>query len=257
MTYLGSTDPRLEIALGNIAGRTKINKFGQATDADSGVNTDIWDGADGETSTVVWVAPTQARTHDITSTSANDDGDALGTGMRTIEVFGLTDWDSAESSEIVTLNGTSSVATASAYVIIHRMIGITFGSGGTNEGTIAATAQIDGTVTAAIVAGVGKSLMAIYGVPSTQTLQLVGLGVDILKAGGGAGTKGNCTLSVKESADSSDAGYVTNERFRIPFVRIYRVPKSVIGPAIVKMQVNTDTINTTVTGAFDAILVDN
>ena len=39
----------LEVALGNIPGYSKVNKFGQATDCDSGIPTDVWDGADGTT----------------------------------------------------------------------------------------------------------------------------------------------------------------------------------------------------------------
>ena len=113
MTYLGTKDFSAEVALGNVSGWDHINKFGEALDADLSVDTDIWDGADGTTSTDVWVAPTTARTHDITSTSANDDGEGTPlTGARTVEVYGLTAWNTAEVSETVTLNGTANVATA-------------------------------------------------------------------------------------------------------------------------------------------------
>jgi hypothetical protein len=70
VSYYSSRDFALEVALGKVTGYAPINKFGFALDADSGVPTDIWDGADGTTSTDVWEPPTQARTHDIASTSA-------------------------------------------------------------------------------------------------------------------------------------------------------------------------------------------
>jgi len=158
----------LDVSLGKIPGVAQIFKFGKATDADNGIPTDIWDGANATTAQPIWIRPTAARTHDIVSTSAADT--AAGTGMRTIVVFGLTDWDTAETSEIITLNGLTNVPTVNDYVIIHRMRGVTAGSGNVNAGDISATAQVDSTLTALMIAGEGQTQMAILGIPSIQTL---------------------------------------------------------------------------------------
>jgi hypothetical protein len=258
MSYLGTKNFALEVALGNVAGYGKINKYGEALDCDSGVDTDVWDGADGTTSTDIWVPPTTARKHFVKSTDIADDGDPAGTGMRTCRVYGLTDWDTAEVSEVVTMNGVTNAETTNNYVIVHRIVGLTFGSAGSNVGIITATAQTDVTITAAIQAGEGQTQMAIYGVPSTQTLHIENIH---------AGVIGTITANVQghllamENADLATAGWIHKEHFYFtmdsPLHRPYPIPKSFTGPAIVKMQVNSNTNNTMVSAAFDAYIVDN
>lgn len=261
MTFISNTkDFGLEAALGNVSGYSTINKFGVALDADNGIATDIWDGADGALSTDVWVPPTQARVHDIVSTSAIDV--STGLGCQTLRVYGLTDWDTAEVSEDIAMNGVTNVPTVNSYVIIHRMKGLTFGGNtGSNTGTITATAQTDATITAAIQPLQGQTLMAIYGIPSTQTLAITTLFQQGLRSGGGGAFLADGTLLVKENADLATGEFITKERWvfgdAFPFVRIYGVPKMVTGPAIVKLQVLTDANDVAVTGAFDAYVVDN
>ena len=46
-------DYGVEVAMGLVPGATKVNKFGEAIDCDSGVLTDLWDGANGALSTDV------------------------------------------------------------------------------------------------------------------------------------------------------------------------------------------------------------
>jgi len=256
---LGMDGYLLQVSKGAIVGETAVNKFGEANDCDSGVDTDIWDGADGVTSTDIWVAPTVARIHDLASASANDA--AAGTGMRTCKVCGLTDWDTKEVSETITLNGVTNVPTTNSYVIIHRIIGLTFGSGGTNAGIITCTAQTDATVTAAIEIGEGQTEMCIYGIPSTQKFYFTFMRADILKAGGGGTVKADMRILVKENADQSTAGFITKEKHEfsdsLPLLRPYGVPKKITGPAIIKLQVNTNLDNSVVSAVFDGVLVDN
>jgi len=258
MSFFGNKDFGLEVALGNVTGYASINKFGEALDCDVNTLTDVWDGADGATSTDIWIPPTQARVHNLTSASANDT--SAGTGMRTVEVYGLVDWDTAESSETVTMNGTSDVATSSSYVIIHRMVGKTFGSGGTNAGIITATAVTDATITAAIQAGQGQTLMTIYGIPSTQTINIVHIEASALKATG-ASTNIDGTILVKENADLATGGFVTKHRFKFSdtefYDRMFGPPNKFTGPCIIKMQVSASANNTVVASTFDAYVVNN
>ena len=160
----------IQASAGTINGYAVINKFGRSTDVDNGVDTDVWDRANAASQQVVWVAPLATRKHNITSTS-NDD-DAASIGAKTIQVYGLPTWDTAEVSEVISLDGTTAVETVNSYVIIHRMKVLTWGSTGPNVGVISATALTDGSITAQILALKGQTLMAIYGVPSTQCLYL-------------------------------------------------------------------------------------
>jgi hypothetical protein len=257
VSYFGTREFSVEASLGNVSGYATINKFGETLDADAASATDVWDGADSvPTGTKIWVPPTTARLHDLVSTSTNDI--TGGSGLRTLRVYGLPDWDTAEASEDRPMNGMTDVETVGSYVIIHRMKGVSFGSGKTNAGIITATAQTDTTVTAAIQAGEGQTLMAIYGVPSTQSLRITRIRNWVV----GTGTvtvKG--TLLVMENAGQSDAGWLTKERWRFsdthsPSIE-YDPPKSFAGPCIVKIQVVSDTANSNVASGFDAYLVDN
>lgn len=254
----GVMDYFTEVSEGNITGQATVNKFGRNPDVDTGTDPeDIWDAGG------IWVPPTQARTHDIASTDAADDGDPVGTGMRTVRISGLTAWDSDEVSEDITLNGTTSVPTANAYVIIHRMKGLTYGSGGTNAGTITATAQTDGTVTAQITIGKGQTLMAIYGIPSTQHFQMVQYYIDMNRTGG-AGSSADMDLYLMENAGNADAGF--NNKHHLGVVSTgnshigheFKPPFRINGPAIIKIQVeNVSANDTDISAGFDGVLIDN
>lgn len=135
-----------------------VHKFGRNISVGT-TTEDIWDGGG------VWVPPTQARIHDIVSTSGSDDGSPLGIGAHTIKISGL-DANFKLQSENLTLNGTANVPTVNTYIMIHRMKITAAGSTGSNVGTITATAQVDGTVTAQINPTNNQTLMAIYQIPA-------------------------------------------------------------------------------------------
>lgn len=257
----------LEIARGNVSGFTHVNKFGENDDIDSGILADIWDG--GKTvgalpagSSLIWLAPTAAAVHNITSTSANDDGDPGGSGARTIAVFGLPDWDTAEISDTLTMNGTSNVAT-SAYVIIHRLKVLTMGST-SNVGTITATATAPSatTVTARVEVGHGSSHMAIYGIPSTQTGYMTNIFISALKSGGATGLA-DINLLTNPEPDTQTTGYVRLETFGLEdggtssYNSPFNPPKVFPGPMIVKFQVLSGAANMAISLSFDMILIDN
>lgn len=252
-------DPMLEIARGNVEGQSSVNKFGRATDVDS-TQTDIHDGANATDSVVTYVAPTAARVHQLTSTSTDDDGDPAGTGAQTVQVFGLTDWDTAEANQTLTMDGTSNVATNS-YVLIHRMKVTASGASGPNVGVVTATADTDGTVSAQINVGEGQTQMAVYGVPSTQTAYVTGYYVSGLKAVVAASW--DIKLLVNPFPDVDETVFLTKHTLGIKsdgttkMTHDFRPYLAVPGPAIIKIAANASVVNTDVSAGFDIILVDN
>lgn len=254
----GPTDYSLAVGLRQIAAQSAVNKFGRNPDVDVGsVPEDVWDAGG------VWVAPQAARIHDLASSSALDT--AAGTGARTVRVFGLTGWDAAEVSEVVALGGVGLVPTVNSYVIVHRLEVLTWGNvrpaTGVNAGTITATAQVDGTVTAQINVGVNQTLMAILGVPSVHQLCLTQwyMGLNRPQSGGSA----DMELRINAAPDVADGGgYLVKSHVGLSnpgssFVQRQFLPYlEVTGPAIVKVQCQLVTANNTdVSGGFDGILV--
>ena len=253
------SDYALEVSRGNINGVTAVNKFGRSTNVDSGVDTDIHDGANATDDVDTWVAPTQARTHQVTSTSTSDT--SAGAGAKTLQVYGLTDWDTAEVSETITMNGTSNVATANTYVIIHRMKVLTKGTSGPNAGVITATADTDTTVTAQINIGEGQTQMAIYGIPSIQTGYISEYYCSAVK--GAAAASVAMTLLANPEPDVEVTKFITKHTMGIVTdgsnfaEQVFSPYYKIAGPAIIKMQGNASAINTDVSAGFDIYLVDN
>jgi len=257
----------LEVSRGNVPGMGHVNKFGRNIEIDSGVRADIWDGGytvgSGGVS-LIWVAPTAARIHAIESSSDLDGKTAApsSVGARTVRVYGLTDWDTAESSEDITLDGTTAVNTVSAYVIIHRIKCLTWGTSGPNAGTIKATAASDGTITAQIEISKGQTQMAIYGVPSIQTAYVESFYAEMNKSGG-ASAVCDIDLCINPDAATDETAFITKHTSGLlstgtsHFNHAFSIPNAFAGPAIIKMQALSGTNNVDISSGFDIVLVDN
>ncbi len=252
-------DPALQAAMGKTPGHTTINKFGRTEIIASSAIADIWDnGNTGET--LIWIAPTAARTHTIASTDANDTSG--GTGARTVKIYGLTSWSTAEVNETVTMNTSSPPVTSNSYVIIHRMHVVTKGGTNVNIGVITATAADDGTVTAQINAGKGQTQMVIYGIPSTQTLYLGRLYGNINKSAGTTGPA-DLTLLVNPEPNVERTNFLVRHTFglittgtsalSIPFA----YSKVIAGPALIKVQAVSGANSLDISAGFDGVVVTN
>jgi len=258
-------DPRKnyfsEVALGNVAGRSSVNKFGSAPSGIQVTATDIWGRADATPTQSVWLAPTAARVHAIVSSSVDDDGSPVGTGARTLRVYGLTSWTADEVSEDITLNGVGAVNTVNSYVIIHRMKVLTMGASGPNVGTIIATAATDTTVTAVILPGDGQTEMAIYGVPSTKIALLHRWNVQIDKAGG-AVASADFILRVNENPNVQTTGFLRKDDISLQSTctcaeeRRYAIPMRFVGPCIIKATAIASAADVDGASGFDLELVD-
>lgn len=240
MSYFAPADYGLQVARGLVTGVSRINKFGAAPDGVQTTATDIWSRADSAATQQIWLAPTAARVHAIVSSSADDDGSPVGNGARTIRVYGLQTWASAETSEDVTLNGTTPVNTANSYVIIHRMKVLTSGATAINVGTITATAATDGTITAVIAIGDGQTEMAVYGIASGYTFYLKRWGASIGK--GNTTISVNFKLLVNENPNVQTTNFLRKDDINLVSTgtsgisRNYDIPPSFAGPCIIKVQ---------------------
>ncbi len=263
MSYISNRDFALEAAKGNVVGHSTVNKFGRNTEVDSGVIADIWDGGNTGDVSLLWVAPTAARTHTIASDSASDTSG--GVGARTVRIWGLTGWGAKEVSEDVTLNTGSPPVTSNSYVIIHRIQVLTKGATNVNVGTITATATSDGTITAQIGPGQGQTHMAIYGIPSIQKLFIGRFYADMNRLAGGGAAVGyiNVSLEVNPEPDAELLNFLIKQTLGLSLDGTsamtidYYVPKIITGPAIIKVQADSGTNNMDISAGFDAFLVDN
>lgn len=262
-------DLYLEIAKGNVDRHESINKFGESPNGVQATATDIWDRADSSATQQIWLAPTASRIHEVLSTSDEDSDTggavAQGSGCRTLRIQGLTSWDAAaETVEDVILDGTDGVDTVNAYVIIYRMKALTFGDNGPNVGTITAVAATDATVTAAILANNGQTMMAIYGVPSTRTAYMTSFYVNLHDNATPATTaEVDFTMLTNESPDidptvflkKHSGGTVTLGTGAMQ--HFFQPCKKIIGPAIIKMQALGNKEDLFVTSGFDLVIVEN
>jgi len=245
----------LQASRGKIAGISTVEKFGRNADVDTDSDPeDVW------TAGGVWAAPTAARAHTVASSSTLDTATGSELGARTVKIFGLTDWSSAETSETITMNGTSDVTTANSYVIIHRMEQLT--GGATNVGTIAATAVTDATVTAEIAIGQGQTQMAIYGLPSTHEFYMTNWYMTMDRSTGAAAAV-DMDLLVQSNPDDSDSVFVVKNSHGMISTggthvnHLFPTLFKVSGPAIIKSQVAfVSASNTDVNSGFDGYLVD-
>ena len=255
---LTSGDFMLDVARGKIAGISHINKFGKNDLLANNVTADIWDGgitlASGGDS-LIWLPPTAARIHQLASSDDEDGGAGTDTGALTIEIFGLAG-NFELQQETLTLNGTTNVATAETYIIIHRMVIQTVGSSGANLGIIRATADTDGTVTARINVGNNQTLMAIFQCPAATTCYMTDLTGHILRAGGV-----NAIADMNLFVQPFGGGFQIKETSSLvlggssDFEEVFSPYKVFPAKSIIKMQGDSGTNANMLSGSFDLIMV--
>ncbi len=163
MTYIPNRDFFFEVAKGNIAGHSHVNKFG--------TNANIADGAE----EIIW-SPSHAYTFsttaditDIVSSSTSDNG-------KTIEVQGLdSNWDLVVQTKDLGTPATTSVTLDTPLIRAFRM---RVNASATNVGNVqvgvgSVTSAFSSTnLRAQIDATRGQTLMALYTVPRAKTAYL-------------------------------------------------------------------------------------
>ena len=180
------TNYHYEVAMGKRQGRTTWNKFGYNIDVDTASTETIW--SVGGNHTIL----TTASTLTVVSTDANDIT-STGTGAQSIVVYGV-DANNLSQIEVVQMNGTTNVVTASTWLGINRVSIYLSGSGTVNAGTINITATTGGTTQAQIPIGEGTSQQAIFFTQGNHTALLDFLFLNINKI---AGAGGNPVVTIK------------------------------------------------------------
>lgn len=162
----------VQVARGKVDGVSQVNIFAFSNNVKTTFYT-LWE----LTGTTQYAFPASAVTMTLASTSASDNTRA------TVLINGLdASWNLL--SETVTLNGTSNVTTANAFLRINSMILTSTGTGQTtNVGAI--TAKNGGITYAEIHTGVGRSQAAIYSVPNGYTMYLASIDAFNGEASGG------------------------------------------------------------------------
>ena len=251
------SDPMLDISRGRVIGISHINKYGRNPDCAQAASTtavnigrSIWDGS--IAGAINWLAPTVSRVHQLVSTSVNDT--SAGTGARTGELYGLD--NNYAFSETKTLDGTTNVAT-SAFDMIYRMIVRTAGSTGWNAGTIKATADGDGTVTAQITIGNNQTLMTQFMIPVSAKGYMTNFSGTLKKTGGVAKFADIFLMSkefgevwrVRESGSAASDG-------QNKFVHKFQPEKVFQAKELIELRGNPSADAQDVSGSFDLILVE-
>lgn len=215
----------------------------------------------GDTMRLFDLASTNAVTTETLADGSWGSGNTVkGTSARTIRITGLKTWATRESSEDMNMFGTTSQNTANSWVIIHRIEVLTAGDTSRNAGIIKATAATDSTITAQITTLKGQTKMAIYGVPTGYRFEMEDFYGSIIR--NAAAVRCEFDLLVNpEPADSityndlHDEG--TDATGTSNFEHVFRLPLTITGPAIIKIQVTSTLDNTIASGGFEGAVVQS
>lgn len=246
----------LRVPAGVVSGVSGVNKFGNnplintATDPE-----DIWDAGG--------VHPGAFSSQTLAIRSDDTEDDAGGSGVSQVRIYGLTDWDTAEVSESITVNGTTPVLTTSTWVFVHRIEALNAGSAQSNAGNIGVIFSASDTTVAQISVGHGQSLMAIYGVPSVDKLYIT----DWYLTANKSGAPGSAQILLEVLSDPAGATPVWRVQSHLGVEtggsssyedHSFKPYKQFSGPAIVKCQVLEVSQNGfDVSAGFDGFLVKN
>jgi hypothetical protein len=243
------TDFHNEVALGRRQGVTTWNKFGYNDDIDTSTDPEIIAEFGG-----TFQYLTSGETIDIVSSSTNDDADPA-TGAQQVIIWGVDEnWDN--QTEVVVMDGTSTVTTTSQWIGINRVSIYKAGTGLKNDGTITVTATTSGYNMASMPAEEGTTQQLLFYVARNHQFNAEWLYFNATKVGGSSPTvtlKGLVYSDVataefevyRDTIDTADNEHI-DLKPPLPFV---------IGEkSILWFTGETDTNNTVVRGRFSGEL---
>lgn len=172
------TDYATEVALGRRQGASTWNKFGYNEDVDT-ASAEVVASFGGAFNQKL----ASGETLDIVSSSANDTNSS-GTGVRQVVIFGVdSNWDTV--TEVLAMNGLTTVTTTNSFLGVNRMTIYTSGTLDSNDGVITATATASGNVMAEMPAGEGTTQQCLFYVPQNHQFLATWLYTHAIKSSGG------------------------------------------------------------------------
>lgn len=250
---MAASDYYMEVSRGNVAGHTAFALHGVNPDIDAGGGEQIWNKGG------AWAAlASGAQLIDVVSDNTDDDGAPVGTGARTVVVYGL-DSDYALASETVIMDGTTPVTTVGSYLMVYLLQVGTTGSQNRNLGTITATGDTDtGTTVAQIDPSNNESASCIFQVPASTTYYITrfegSIGKDSVSS---TSVELDLAIYVQEFGSAArrkfPAGSSAISTARI--VHEFNPPLVVPAQAIVWLWGEASAADTEVYGSFQGILV--
>ena len=232
----------LDIAKGNIAGLSSVNKFGFNDQVPTSFEVIALGSAN-------FTYPTSAGTVTVVSDDADDT--SAGTGARTIKIQGL-DGNYDFQEETITMNGTTNVTSTNTFLRVNRMEVLTAGSSNGMEGTI--TATIGGNEQSRMEAEYdNQTLQANYTIPAGKTGYLTRIQA--------TSTKDNKAAFVGLFTRELNSVFKIKQLFEIyrnNVVVDFTVPLVIPEKTDVELRgKNEGTGNVSIGGTFDLILEDN
>lgn len=223
----------LQVSRNLIKGHSVVNIFGYQEQVNS-TFVPIWENA------TVYTYPLAATTMQIVSSSASDTAVA-------VRIFGL---NAAYEpiTEVVTLNGTTPVATIGSYLRINSLVTVT----GNAAGTI--TLSASGVTYGKINIGVGRSQMSLYTVPAGYSFYLTR--VDMFSnLSGGSGN--HCLYKVESKFPNG----VELDVLQAPFTDRYEArrvcPFQYLEKTDIQWQVKTSQQTAEIGAVIEGILIRN
>ncbi|MCP4871627.1 MAG: hypothetical protein GY898_23200 [Proteobacteria bacterium] len=241
-------DTNLQAGIGNFVDTFPVYNFGRNPDVDTAaVTEDIWTiGGD-------FVFPSAAEPVVLVSTSTDDDGDPAGTGAQTVIVQGL-DANYVSLVEIVTMDGTTPVATTQTFLRVNRAYVDEAGTGFTNLGDIDAEQQTSTLPLFRIPATKGQATNAAYTVPAGFSLLVTRLYGSIGRSQATAATLefvvrpfGKAARTVGYAGLHSQGTTWSNQ--------LYPIPAELPEKTDLKMRVEVSANNSDVNAGFEGYLV--
>lgn len=167
---LANSNPLL-LARGLVEGASIVHKFG--------ANTSIPTTLSPVSTSLVYPTPVAATALEVVSDSTDDNGTTspLGSGALTVDIHGITDWNSPQVIETVTLNGTTAVPMVNSFLRVYRLKIATSGTyasstSPSHNSTLTLRESGAGATWAQITKrgsfGLGQSEIASFSVPAGQ-----------------------------------------------------------------------------------------